>query len=62
MPQNLSMTQSGKIEVEEDVIRTYVSVYLIYGKKRSIASFQNIVSETALTGYATEFTIIDYQT
>ena len=56
------MTQSGKIEVEEDVIQTYVSVYLRYGKKRSIASFQNIVSETALTGYATEFTIIDYQT
>ena len=35
------MAQSGKIEVEEDVIRTSVLDFIRYGDKKSIVSFKN---------------------
>ena len=56
------MMKSGKIEVEEEVIRTYMLDFLRYGGKRSISSFKNFMNLTVLSGYLTECTIVGYQT
>ena len=57
------MTLSGEVEVEdEDVVRTCVSVYLRYGRKRYITSFKKIVTSTTLPGYVLECHIVYSQT
>ena len=55
------MMQSGKIEVEEDVMHTSGSVSQIYGGKWSIAPLNKFVTITALTGYILECPIIESQ-
>ena len=57
------MTQSGKIEVEdEDVAYIYVSASLIYGGRRYITPFKKFVTPMVLPSYVRECPIIGSQT
>ena len=56
------MMKRGKIEVEEDVMRTSMLDFLRYGGKISISSFKNFVTIMVLSGYVPECPLIGYQT